>query len=539
MKKLGIAIALLSLAAAAAVAQTSGEKPLVYGTGGSPELLDSGKVNDGNSIAAMLQIYNGLVSFKPGTADPIPALATRWTANKDSTVWTFYIRQGVKFTDGTALDAAAVKFNLDRWWDDKNPYAFTAQRPNSVFPDLFGGYKSDTKNALFKSVDMVGKSIVKITLTRPFAAMPAALGTGYFGIASPAAIKKAGVNYGTPAGGAIGTGPYILKSWTSGDRLVFERNPNYWKGPAKSASLVLRIITDPAARLAELRAGSIDFTIDLSPEVLPTIKGDSKIQAVFRPSFNVGYLALNPAKKPLSEVKVRQALSMAINKKAIVDSFWGELGIANGHFTPPSMDWTYSKKVTDYQYNPEQAKKLLAAAGYPNGFDMDLWYMPVSRPYFPNPKAIAEAMAADLSAVGVHVKLQTKDWTAYRADRKKSPGFDSFMLGWTGDYGDPDNFYTPHFGPGGGTEDLFVVGKDGKIGNWDDPVITGLLDKGQGISNQAQKTKTYQQVDEQVFSDYIRLVVVHSRPLLAQKANLAGWVPSPLGEESFEDIYLK
>ncbi|HEX2864594.1 MAG TPA: ABC transporter substrate-binding protein [Deinococcales bacterium] len=539
MKKLGMAIALLSLGMAAALAQSNTARPLVFGTGGSPELLDSGKVNDGNSILGMIQIYNGLVSFKPGTTEPIPALATRWTSNKDSTVWTFYIRQGVKFTDGTPLDAAAVKFNLDRWWDDKNPYAYVAQRPNSVFPDLFGGYKSDTKNSLFKSVDAVGKSIVKITLAHSFAALPAALGTGYFGIASPTAIKKAGVNYGTPAGGAVGTGAYILKSWTPGDRLVFERNPNYWKGQAKTKDLVVRIITDPAARLAELRAGSIDFTVDLSPEVLSTIKADSKIQPVFRPSFNVGYLALNPAKKPLDNVKVRQAIAMAINKKAIVDSFWGELGVANGHFTPPSMDWTYSKKVTDYTFDPEGAKKLLAAAGYPNGFDMDLWYMPVSRPYFPNPKAIAEAMAADLSAVGIRAKLQTKDWTAYRADRKTSPGFDSFMLGWTGDYGDPDNFYTPHFGPGGGTEDLFVPGTGAKLANWEDPTLTALLAQGQTIGNQAQKAALYQKVDEQVFNDYIRLVIVHSRPLLAKVANLQGWVPSPLGEESFEDIYLK
>lgn len=529
MKKFGMAAVLIGLGLVTALAQTGG-RPIVYGSGGQPVLLDPGNVTDGNSIIVLRQIYDYLVDFKDGTTEPTPGLALRWSPNADSTVWTFTLRPGVRFHDGTPLNAEAVKFNLDRWWDDKNAFAFRQQRPNSIFPDFFGGFRSDSKNTLFKSVEATGPMTVRITLTAPLADFPLMIGSGYFGIASPTAIRKAGANYGTAAGGAVGTGPFMFKSWRTGDRIELDRNPNYWRqGLPKASGVVVRFITEPAARLAELRAGNIDFTVDLPPDTLPTIRSDNRIQPVFRPSFNVGYLALNPSKKELSNVKVRQAIASAINKKDIVNAFWGDLGLTNGHFLPPSMDWAYSKKVTDYTYNPEAAKKMLADAGYPNGFSMDLWYMPVSRPYFPTPKPIAEALAADLAAVGIKANLQTKDWGAYLADRRKAPGFDSFMLGWTGDFGSPDNFLYTHFGPGA-VDDIGGVKLDRAV---------QLMEQGQKVGSQSERSTIYQQVDEILFDQALRIPIVHSRPLLAKKAGLTGWTPSPLGSESFANLELK
>jgi peptide/nickel transport system substrate-binding protein len=155
--------------------------------------------------------------------------------------------------------------------------------------------------------------------------------------------------------------------------------------------------------------------------------------------------------------------------------------------------------------------------------------MPVSRPYFPTPKPIAEAFAADLSAIGIRVSLKTKDWAAYLADRNKTPGFQAFMLGWTGDYGDPDNFYYPHFGPGS-TQDL---------GGWKNDRLLKLLDSGRAAGDSAARAKIYAEVDEILHREVVRLPVVHSQPLLAKRKNLAGWVPSPLGSESFETVEKK
>lgn len=500
---------------------------LVYGAGGPPVNLEPGNITDGNSVIAIDQIYNRLTDFKPGTVELEPSLATEWSSSTDGKTWTFKLRSGVKFHDGTDFDAEAVKFNVDRWWDAKNPEGYRdSGKTYQIWKDFFAGFKGD-KDSLVKDVTVVDKSTIKFVLNRPFAAFPAAIGSGYFGIASPAAVKKAGAKYGTPGSLAVGTGPFVFKEWRSGDRIILEKNPNYWKaGTPKVNQLVLRFVDDPAARLAQLRAGQLDFTVDLTPDQLKEVQADPNLETVLRPSFNVGYLALNPSYAPLSKPEVRRAIAQAINKEAIVKAFWGELGKYDSQFVPPAVNLAQSDKVKDYEFNPQQAKAILAKAGYPNGFDLDLWYMPVSRPYFPTPKPIAEALAADLSAIGIRVKLLTKDWSAYIADRLKPPGFQAFMMGWTGDYGDPDNFYYPHFGPGS-TADL---------GNWKNPKVLELLDQGRASGDKAVRAKIYAEVSEILHDEAVRLPIVHSQPLLGKRKNIQGWIPSPLGSESFEDV---
>ncbi|MCL6527160.1 MAG: ABC transporter substrate-binding protein [Thermaceae bacterium] len=527
MKRTLVGLLALGLLGSLGLAQ----KPLVFGSNGEPVTLEPGNITDGISIYAQRQIYDTLVDFKPGTTDPMAGLATSWFASPDGKTWTFRLRQGVKFQDGTDFDAEAVRFNVNRWWDPKDPTRINAGSNYEIWSDLFGGPKGDP-NSLLKDIQVVDKYTIRFVLNSPFPAFVAAIGSGYFGIASPAAIKAQGAKYGTPAGGAVGTGPFKFASWQPGDRLTLEKSTNYWKkGLPKSDGVVFRFIKDPAARLAELKAGSIDFTTDIPPANLEDLQG--AVKPLFRPSFNVGYLALNPIYKPLSDPRVRLAIAMAINKPAIVKAFWGELGVTNGHFTPAAMKTYWSPKVTDYEYSPQKAKQMLAEAGYPNGFDLELWYMPVSRPYFPTPKEIAEAMGADLSAIGIRVKFQTKDWATYLNDRKKAPGFQAYMLGWTGDYGDPSNFYDPHFAAP--IQDLFDA--NGKPLDIKD--LSEVLTKADTSTNQAERVKLYQQADEMTFNLALRIPIVHSRPLVAQRTNLSGWIPSPLGSESFEEIVKK
>ncbi|WP_254721817.1 ABC transporter substrate-binding protein [Kovacikia minuta] len=377
---------------------------------------------------------------------------------------------------------------------------------------------------------MVNRSTVQFVLKQPFAAFPSAIASSFFGIASPTAIKKAGASYGTAGSLAVGTGPFVFKEWRTGDRILLEKNPTYWrKGSPKVEQLVIRFINDPAARLAQLRAGQIDFTTELSPDQQQEIDSDSNLESVARPAFNVGYLALNPGYKPLSDVRVRQAIAYALKQADIVKAFWGNLGINDPHFTPPPLAWAQNPSLAAYAHNPQKAKQLLAAAGYEKGFDLELWYMPTSRPYFPNPKPIAESFAADLSAVGIRVNLKTKDWAAYLADRRKAPGYQSFMLGWTGDYGDPDSFYYPHFGPGGTSD----------IGNWKNAQVFKLLNQGRATGDRAARAKLYAEVDKILHQESLRLPIVHAQPLLAKRKTIDGWVPSPLGSEPFDGISKK
>ena len=500
---------------------------LVYGSGGQPVNLDPGAMIDGNSLIAQQQIYNQLIQFVPGSTELQPGLATDWQVSEDGLTWTLTLRQGVTFHDGTDFNAAAVKINVERWWDPENALGFRdSGKVYNIWENLFGGFKGDP-NSLLKAVNVVDDFTIEFVLTQPFAAFPPAIASAYFGIASPDAIQAAGAAYGTPASTAVGTGPFVFKQWRPGDRILLEKNPNYWKAGLPIADqLVISFVDDPAARLAQLRAGALDFTVELTPDQLSEIEADANLDPVFRPSFNVGYLALNPSYEPLANPNVRLAIAQAINKAEIVESFWSGLGETDGHFIPPSLDEFRSKAVDDYTYDPDAARQLLADAGYPDGFDLDLWYMPVSRPYFPNPKPIAEAFAAELNTIGVNVTLQTKDWGAYLEDRNKPPGFQSFMLGWTGDYGDPDNFLYAHFGPGS-TADL---------GNWRNERVFELLDQARAENVQAERAKLYAEVDDILFAEVLRIPIVHSQPLLAKRTNIDNWIPSPFGNEPFEQV---
>jgi peptide/nickel transport system substrate-binding protein len=500
---------------------------LIFGAVGEPVNLESGNITDNNSIYVQDQIYNRLVEAKPSSTDIEPGLATSWSASADGKTWTFKLREGVKFHDGTDFNAEAVKANFERWWDPASPLGFrNAGKTFEIWGGLFGGSKGD-KSSLLQAVNVVDPMTVAFVLSQPFAGFPSAIASGYFGIASPDAIKKAGASYGTASSTAVGTGPYVLKEWRTGDRIVLAKNPSYWgSGLPIQDQLVIRFITDPAARLAELRSGSIDFTVDLAPDQLAEVEGDSNLKAVKRTSFNVGYLALNPSYKPLANVKVRQAIAMAINRPEIVKAFWKDLATTDSHFLPKSLESYQDKTLQDYKFDPTAAKQMLSEAGYPNGFDLQLWYMPVSRPYYPTPKPIAEAFAADLSAIGIRASLQTKDWAAYLADRNKPPGFQSYMMGWTGDYGDPDNFLYYHFGPES-TQD---------IGNWKNDQVLQLLEKGRTSPQEADREKAYAAVDKILFDEAVRIPIVHSQPLLAQRSNISGWEPSPLGSESFEQV---
>jgi peptide/nickel transport system substrate-binding protein len=519
MKKLLLTALLATLPAASAAT-------LVFGGNGEPVSLESGNITDGISILVQRQIYDTLVGFKDGTTDLAPSLATSWSSNANATQWTFKLRPNVKFHDGTPVNADAIVFNLSRWWDKSHPYGFRDQgRTFEIVGDLLGGFKGDP-TAVIKDIVKVNDSTVRVDLNKPSSVLPNVLAAGYFGIASPTAIKKEGAKYGTPASKPIGSGPFIFQSWRTGDRVTLAPNKTYWGEKPKVDQLVIRSIKDASQRLNELKAGTIDFANDLTPDSLKSVQADKNLVAVKRPSFNVGFVSMNNNNQYLKNQKVRQAISMAINKKAIVDAFWNGLGTSNASFVPPVLAWGNSSKVpADYKFDPAAAKKMLADAGYPNGFSIDLWYMPVSRPYFPNPKPIAEAMAADLSAIGIKVNLKTEDWAKYLQDRNATPGFDMYMIGWTGDYGDPDNFYGAYYGENG-SSDI----------SWNPPELQKLLEQGRAATTQAAKAKIYSQIHDMTYDAAYRVPIVHSQPLAAAQTYVKGWTPSPLGSEAFNTI---
>ena len=308
MKKFVLTAMLATLSAASAAGT------LVFGANGEPVSLESGNITDGISILVQRQIYDTLIDFKDGTTDLTPGLATSWKPNANNTSWTFTLRRGVKFTDGTPMNADAIVFNLQRWWDKAHPFGFRDQgRTFEIVGELLGGYKGDA-TAVIKDIVKVNDTTVRVDLNKPSSVLPNVLAAGYFGIASPAAIRKDGAKYGTPASTPVGTGPFVFDSWQP-DTLKVKKNPDYWqKGLPHLETVTLRSDPEDGARIALLRSGEAQLITPIPPQQAAVIEHDPKLALINDPSIVVRYIAMNVMKKPFNDPRVRQALNHAVDK---------------------------------------------------------------------------------------------------------------------------------------------------------------------------------------------------------------------------------
>src|SRR5258708_7771883 len=294
----------------------------------------------------------------------------------------------------------------------------------------------------YPAVNTTGTSFdgdtVRITLNEAQAPFLSDLAMEYAGIQSKE-YADAMMKAGTPEKidqEPIGTGPYFLVQYQKDAIIRYRAFAEYWGGPAKIDDLIFSITPDAAVRWAKLQKGECHVMPYPNPADLDIMRKNPNIQILEQPGLNVGYLAYNTTKKPFDDVRVRKALNMAINKKAIIDAVYLSTGVAAKNPIPPSM-WSYNDDIMDDPYDPAAAKKLLSDAGYPNGFTTDLWAMPVQRPYNPNARRIAELMQADLAKIGVRAEIKSFESGEYR-QRAQNGEHMMAQLCWSRDNGDPD-----------------------------------------------------------------------------------------------------
>jgi len=398
----------------------------------------------------------------------------------------------------------------------------------------FGGF--DDKSLITK-VEALNPTTVRVTLKTPQGPFLNNLGMFVFDIASPKAMERRGLAFSK---NPVGTGPFRFVEWKAGQEVVLEANKDYWdKANAPTVQrVVIRNIKDNAQRLAALKAGEIHGMEGLNPDDVGVVRSDPNLQVLLRPANTTGYLAFNYKVKELKDVRVRQAFAHAINKKAIVGALYGGTGIVATQFQPPAL-WGHNKELKDYEYNPERARQLLRDAGFAQGLKeitwedgrrepLQLWYLPVSRPYYPNGKEIGEAMAADLAKVGIGVQLQTTDWTVY-LDKRKNGQLPLYMLGWTGDNGDPDNFVCYFFcQPGASTEGFYA-----------NPALAEVLLQAQKLTDQQKRAELYRRAERMIHDDAARIFAAHNQPPLAFLKKVKGYVPNPTNSEYFNTVSLQ
>ena len=402
----------IAAAASAGTSSRQASNALVFGAAADPVIVDGPLVSDGESLRVVDQIFQGLVGLKPGTTQLVPLLATGWKASTNGLTWTFKLRKGVKFSDGTAFNARAVCFNFNRWYNFPGPLQNSAV--TYYWNTVFGGFHHPApgnpgpSKSLYKSCRAVNASTVQLLLNRRSSSFLGALALTNFGMASPAALVKYQADAGTvdsngvfhPTGTfgtqhPIGTGPYMLKTWQIGNKLELDANPLYWGPKPKLQRIIFRPIADNAARLQALQSGEIQGYDLVAPQDIPTIQSSGNLKILNRPAFNVGYVGINQSIPPMNKLQVRQAIAYGLDRATVVAKFYAGRGQVATEFLPPSLNGYAGKGVPLYPFSPSKAKALLQQAGQTLPVPIDLWYpTSISRPYMPDPQRNAEAFAA-------------------------------------------------------------------------------------------------------------------------------------------------
>jgi dipeptide transport system substrate-binding protein len=524
-------LAAASTAAFALAALSAQAKTLVYCSEGSPEGMNPQFYTAGTTFdATSRQIFNRLIEFERGTTKVIPGLAESWDIAQDGLTYTFKLRKGVKwhttrgFTPSRDFNADDVVFTFERQRDPNHPF-------HKVSGGKYEYFNSKGFNKLITKVEKVDDYTVKMTLGEQNAPFIASLGMDFASVFSAEYADKM-MKAGTPEKvdlDPVGTGPFSLVQYQKDAVIRYKAHPNYWGGKAAFDDLVFAITPDASVRWAKVKAGECHIMPYPNPADLEAMKKDATINLLEQEGLNVGYLAFNVKKKPFDDKRVRQAINHAINKAAVIEGVFLGAGKPAKNPMPPTI-WGYNDQIKDYDYNPDKAKKLLAEAGFPNGFETDLWAMPVQRPYNPNARRMAELMQADLQKVGVNAKIVTYEWGEY-LKRSRDGEHQTLLLGWTGDNGDPDNFLNELLG-------CDAVGGNNRA-QWCHKPYDDLMKEAKRTTDQAKRTELYKKAQEIAKEEAPWVTVAHSVVYKPVRKEVVDFKIHPFGGHIFHGVSLK
>jgi dipeptide transport system substrate-binding protein len=521
------------IAALPASAHAAPSGTLVFCSEGSPAGFDPGQHTTSTDFDASTNtVYNELVQFRRGTLDPEPALATSWDVSDDQRSYTFHLRKGVNFQT-TAwfqptrdFDADDVLFTFNRMLHADDPFRKAYPTSFPYFSDL--GFDKN-----IESIDKVDDYTVRFRLKQPDVIFVRNLAMSFASILSAeyaaklsAAHREADINQWP-----VGTGPFTFRSYQKDALIRYDANPDYWRPEdVRLAHLVFAITPDPATRIQKLASGECQVSVFPRPADLDVVKRNPALTLVSGVGFNVGFVAYNTQHAPLNRVEVRRALDMAIDKPAIIRAvFSGNATVATNPMPP--AQWSYDKDLKDAPYDPAKARALLAQAGFPDGFELSLWAMPVQRPYNPNAQLMAQLIQQDWAKIGVRAKIVSYEWAEYNRRAKADGEHDAILYGWSGDNGDPDNWLGTLLGCDA------VHGSN--VAKWCDPAFNALIEKARATANVEERTRLYEQA-QFIFKQQVPYTpIAHSIVSLPASRRVKGLVFSPLGSHRFDGVWLE
>ena len=516
------ALALLFCGAVAAA------RPLVFCADASPEGFDPGLWDSSSTSNVTNQMFQGLLAFKRGGTELEPALASAWTVSPDAREFTFKLRQGVQFhatpefKPTRAMNADDVLFTFGRFLDRQHPY-------NQAFPASFVYPQNLGLAQMVAGIDRIDDHTLRFRLKQPNVTFPTFFAMAFAGIQSAeygAQLLKAGkaeqINTRP-----VGTGPYRFKSYKKDDVLRMEAHPAYWGKKQRTESLIYAITREPNVRVQKLLAGECHVSSPLRDVDVSALAGKPGVVVLSKPALNISYLSYNLKRPPLDKQPVREALDIAIDRDALFKALFprGDAMQAVSAF-PPSVPG-YNGKLRN-EYNPQRARELLAKAGFPQGFEIDLWALPVARPTNPNGALMAQMIQQDWARIGVKANIKSYEWGEY-LKRANQGEHGVYMSGWSGDTGEADDFLAPNLSCAANPGGIKFCNKE----------FDKLIDDARATVDAKKRNALYERAQEIFKRERPWSTMAHSTVYIPLRSDVQGFVMAPNGSVDFEDVYRK
>jgi peptide/nickel transport system substrate-binding protein len=492
------------------------DQTLICGIQSDPVSLDPAEATEDISARILCNLYDPLVKFKEGSTQIEPALARTWEVTGNGKRWTFHLRKGVAFHDGTPFDAEAVKISFDRQINPESPY-YSEDPPNVFRDSAFNG---------ISEIRVVDRSTVQFALKHPLAPMLRTLAMFYgSSIVSPAAVKKYGRAFGRHP---VGAGPFRLKSWEQGKGVVLERNEAYWGGAPKLKEVLYKIIPESSDMVNALLKGSIDVISEISPTYLERLYFNPSVNILTGEGISIFMLGFNCQKPPYTDEKIRKAVAAAIDKKRIVNSLSrGKGGVADSPLPPNILG--HDETIRQISYDPRRAKALLREADHPDGFKTKLFY------FQPSPSRAGVfplTIQSYLSKVGIDVEIVYFDsWDSYNEAITSGEG-ELFADGWLGDNGDPDSFL--YF--------LFhsqAMGDSGNLFNYHNARVDALLEEARQCMEESNRLRFYREAQEIIVRESPCVFLSYTGRMYAVRRRVQQFTVSPFRTERLENVFIQ
>lgn len=469
--------------------------------------LDPAIVTDFESFQVSANIYECLVTTDNNGVEILPGLAKSWEVSEDGLKFVFKLRENVVFHDNTPFDAEAVVFNFERWMNEESPYHIGQF---IYWNQSFGG-----NPGLIKSITALSKYTFEIVLNEPYTPILSVLAMPAFGIASPTAIIKYNEDLKTHP---TGTGPYILKEWSDTGRVELVYNEKYYKKHSGVSELVFETLSTEEDALQALETGDIHIINQIDERDVETISDLKYADVYYMPFLNISYLAMNHSKKPFDNLLVRQAISHVVDRDELITTSYDLMSRPAYSFLPPTV-FGYNEGFKTYTYNIEKGKDLLAKAGYPHGFETTIWVMDQPRTYYPYPKKVATYLQEQLALIHINAEILEVKWDEY-LESVRLGEHDLAIVGWQGDYADPDNFLYTMFNSSDDT-----IGSGLNYSYYSNGDVDELLKKGRRTADKEFRSFIYRDLQQILVDNMVGLPLAHTMMALGVNNHVKDFEP--------------